>query len=301
MKRFIIALAAAALFGPAAAEASPLKVVATTTTFAEIVRRIGGDRVEVKSIASPKFNIHFIQPRPSDVRKTANADLFVHGGLDLEAWVDPLLQAAGKPALFRGAPRNLDLSEGVRLLKIPDHHHTRAEGDIHLFGNPHYQMSPENARHAAGLIEAKLAELDPSNASAFAARRAEFERQMDAKIAEWKSLCASCVGKEVISFHDDFAYLADFLGLHSEKFLEPKPGVPPSPKHLAELEAYAREKGVRAIVLPSYYERGTADAFARRIGASVVLVGQNAGELPKTDMLEDFYATNVRSIAEALK
>ena len=181
MKKIILFLVFVLLAGNSFANEKPLKVVTSTTLFADVMRKIGGEHVQVESIASPKFNIHFIQPTPSDVRKTAHADLFVFAGLDIEAWADPLLEAAGNPKLFRGGERNLDLSEGVPLLKIPTGNITRAAGDLHLFGNPHYGMNPENVLTMIPHAVQKLSELDPAHA-------VDYQK----KAADWKKDCWVC-------------------------------------------------------------------------------------------------------------
>ncbi len=279
----------------------PLRVVATQRIFAGLVEEIGGDKVEVKSIAQPKFNIHFIQPKPSDVRAVASADLYVNAGLDLEAWSDPLLEAAGKRELFRNGSRNIDLSKGITLLDIPVGNLTRAEGDIHIFGNPHFQMNPENARVMVETILSKFKEVDPDNAYYYEENARQFLKHLDEKIMEWKSLCAHCRNKEIISFHKDIVYFAQFLGLKSEQFLEPKPGIPPTAKHLQFLERYSKEHAVKAIVLPTYYSRSTAEALAKRIGVNVVTLCQNAGEVPGTDNFFSFFDYNIKHISEALK
>ena len=152
-----------------AGAAEPLKVVASQVYYADIVREIGKDKVEVRSVASPKFNVHFIQPKPSDVRNVSRADLVVYTGLDLEEWWGPLVEAAGKPEFFPGREKSVDLSQGIRLLEAPDHALTRAEGDIHLYGNPHYILNPENAKVMAFTIRRKLSEIDPGNASFYEA------------------------------------------------------------------------------------------------------------------------------------
>ena len=283
------------------ADGQKLRVVATQTIFADLVRQIGGDRVDVRAVASPKYNIHFIQPRPSDVRAVSNADFYVNAGLDLEAWSDPLLEAAGRPELFRNGKRNVDLSQGIRLLKVPDHPLSRAEGDIHLFGNPHFHMSPGNVKIMAATVLEKLKEADPDHASFYEQNTLSFLTRLDQKIAEWKSICAHCKGEEIINYHDDIEYFADFLGLKAEQFLEPKPGVPPAPKHLAFLENYIREHRVKAIVLPTYYSRAAADESAQRTGVKVVTICQGAGEVPGTDDLFGFFDYNVRQLSEALK
>jgi len=287
--------------GSGDAAGSRLNVVATQTIFAGIVKEIGKDRVEVKHVAPPRFNVHFIQPKPTDVRNITKADLYVDAGLDLEAWSDSLLEAAGKPELFRGRERNVDMSRGIRLLDVPDHQLSRAEGDIHLFGNPHYHMNPENIRIMAKNVLEKLKSIDPLNAAYYETNEKGFIARLDHKIAEWKRLCAHCKGREVISYHKDIAYFADFLGLIAEQYLEPKPGIPPTPKHLEFLEGYVKTNHIRAIVLPTYYPKDAADKLAKRVGARVVTICQNVGELPGADNIFSFFDYDFRQIGEALK
>ena len=186
---------------PLYAADGPLKVVATQSYYANLVKEIGKDKVDVKSVASPKFNVHFIQPKPSDVRNVAHADLVVYTGMDLEEWWGPLLEAAGRTDFFPGREKSVDLSRGIRILKVPDHPLSRAEGDIHLFGNPHYLMNPENAKVMAGTILEKLSEADPANASYYEENKKSFVLRLDGKIAEWKTMCAHCAGQEIISYH----------------------------------------------------------------------------------------------------
>jgi len=283
------------------ADQRPLKIVTTQTIFADLVKQIGKDKVSVSAVASPKYNIHFIQPKPSDVRKVSQADLYVNTGLDLEAWSDPLLEAAGKPQLFRNGGRNVDLSQGIKLLKIPDHPLSRSEGDIHVFGNPHFQMNPENAKIMVKTILEKLKEVDPGNASFYEQNAQSFLAKLDQKISEWKNLCTDCRGKEIISYHDDIDYFADFLGLKAEQFLEPKPGIPPTPKHLTFLEDYAKNRQIKVIVLPTYFSRKEAQEFSKRIGANVITICQSEGELPGTDDFFSFFDYNFKQISEGMK
>lgn len=301
MKRFFAGLLCWLCLAPALHAAEPLKVAATSTLFADLVRKIGGDKVHVRSIASPKFNVHFYEPRPSDVKAVSQADLYVNWGLDIEAWSDPLLEAAGKPDLFRGGKKNVDLSEGVPLLKAPTGALSRAMGDMHLFGNPHFQMNPENARVMTRHLLRKLQEADSANADFYAKNADAFLSKLDEKIAGWKSLCAHCAGKEIISYHDDIVYFTDFLGLKEGEYLEPKPGIPPTPKHLEFLEKYAKEKNISIVVIPTYYPKRTAEAFAKRIGGKAVTICQNAGEVPGTEDFFAFFDYNVGQMSEALK
>ncbi len=279
----------------------PLNIVTTQTIFADLVQQIGKERVVVTAIASPKYNIHFIQPKPSDVRKVAKADLYFNAGQDLEAWSDPLLEAAGQPQLFRNGLKNVDLSSGIRLLNVPQSAVSRSQGDIHLFGNPHFQMNPENARILTQTALEKLKKIDPANAAYYEQNAKTFLMRLDQKIAEWENLCAHCAGKEIISYHDDIAYFADFLGLKAEQFLEPKPGIPPTPKHLQFLEDYVKERQIKAIVMPTYFTREAAETLAKRVGAKVVTICQGVGEVPGTDDFFSFFDYNVKQISEGLK
>ena len=301
MKKIFLVVCALIFSTSVFAADKPLKVVSSTTLAAELMRKIGGEHVKVDSIASPKFNIHFIQPTPNHVRKTAHADLFVFYGLDLEAWADPLLAAAGNPKLFRGDERNLDLSVGIRLLKVPTGNLTRAAGDLHIWGNPHYAMNPENLLIMAETACAKLVEIDSVHAVDYRKNTDAFKSKLSQKISEWKIMSSVATGKEIISYHDDLTYLADFMGFENEMFLEPKPGIPPTPKHLAELEVYGHEHHVRAIAVASYQPRRSAEKLAKRIGAQVVAIAQSPGEIKGTENIFDFYEHNVRALSEVLK
>lgn len=288
------------LLSPNARGEQPLKVAATLSTFADLVKQVGGDRVEVSTIAPPRFNPHFIEPRPSDVLKVKKADLLVHAGLDLEVWRGPLIDAAGNPRAFPGQPGELDLSKGIALLEVPDKPLSRLMGDIHLFGNPHYWTSPENGRIMVRAIAEKLVEMDPAHAEEYRERLSGFLARLDGKIAEWKQLCLGLKGKEVVAYHNQWPYLAQFTGIKVEQFLEPKPGVPPSPKHLGFLEQYMKERGIRAIIQPTYFQKGSSEALARRVGGEVVILCEGVKELPEASDYIAFVDYNVRQLVQAV-
>ena len=277
-----------------------LKIVATTTTFASLVRAIAGDRAEVKSISLPKFNTHFFQPKFSDVRNVQKADLFVQAGLDHELWTDAILEAAGKPRLFRGAENNIQMSEGIHLLEVPQGNLSRAEGDVHIFGNPHIWMSPENARIMTVNFLERLKTHNPENAAYYDKNAKAFLERLDTKIPEWKQAAAGVAGKEVISYHKDIAYFADFMGFKAQRFYEPKPGIPPTPKELISLQNYMKKNGIKAMIQPVYYSREATDALAKKVGGKVYIICQNAGELPGTDDYIGLFDYNVKTISEAL-
>ncbi len=266
--------------GIAQAAEQRLRVVATLTTFADLARTVGGDQVEVSAVASARFNPHFIEPKPSDVLKVKRADLFIHAGLDLEIWRGPLLDAAGNTRLFPGGPGELDLSRGITLLEIPTVPLSRAAGDIHLFGNPHYWLRPTNAKLMAQAIAEKLSELDPAHAQAYRQRAQAFLARVDQKMVEWREQLAPYQGQELVGDHRAWPYLMAFLGLRMEQFLEPKPGIPPTPQQVAFIERYVKERGIRAVVQATYFPRQAAASLARRTGVKIVELCHNVRELP---------------------
>ena len=278
----------------------PLRVVATLSTFADLAKTVGGERVEVSTIASPRFNPHFIEPKPSDVLKVKRAELFIHAGLDLELWRWPLLDAAGNRDVMTGGPRELDLSRGIALLEVPDRAVSRAEGDIHLYGNPHYWLSPENAAVMARAICDKLCELDPQRRDPYHQRLDAFLSRLHERMASWRAEMASYQGEELIGYHNEWPYLIQFTGLRMEHFLEPKPGIPPTPKHVEFIERYIRDHRVPAIVQATYFPKGTAEAVAKRSGSSVLLLCQGVGELPACSDYLTMLDYNVQQLAAAL-
>ncbi len=278
-----------------------LKIVATTTTFASLARAVGGDKVEVKSISLPKFNTHFFQPKFSDVRSVQKADLFIQAGLDHELWTDAILEAAGKPKLFKGAEKNISMSEGITLLDVPESRLSRAEGDVHIFGNPHIWMNPENARIMVEHLLERLKAHNPENAVYYEENSRTFLEKLDKKIPEWKQMASNVKDKEVVSYHKDIAYFADFMGFKALRFYEPKPGIPPSPKDLISLQNYMKEKNIKAMIQPIYYSREATDSLAKKVGGKVYIICQNAGELPGTEDFISLFDYNVKTISEALK
>ena len=305
MKRFLRVLAVCAFCVadgvPATAAATRLNVVTTLSTFADLANTIGGEHVEVSAVASPKFNPHFIEPKPSDVLKVKRADLFIHAGLDLELWRGPLLDAAGRTTLFPGGSGELDLSQGIALLEVPGRAATRAEGDIHLYGNPHYWLHPANAKIMAQAIAEKLSALDPDHAQDYQQNLRAFLARLDEKIPAWQAALAHHQGQELVGDHRAWPYLMSFLGLKMEQHLEPKPGIPPTPKQVAFLERYIPAQRIPAIVRASYFPQRTPESIARRTGTKIVLLCQNVRELPACGDYIAMMDYNVSQLVDALR
>ncbi len=303
MKRLVIALFCllCGLGLPADASVEKLRVVATLSTFADLVRQIGGDHVSVHTVASPRFNPHFVEPKPNDVLRTSKADLFVHAGLGLEnPWSDPLIEAAANAKILPGAPGNLDLSAGVPLLETPVGEVSRAHGDLHPYGNPHFWLSPETGGIMARAIAERLSVLDGKHAPDYQKNLQAFLSKLESKLAQWKQQLAPVQGKEAIAYHNEWPYLAAFAGIRIEQFLEPKPGIPPTPRHLAFLEKYIRQHAVPSIFQATFYSKDAAKALERRTGVRLYLLAVNVGEVPQVPDYFSLFDHDVETIASAL-
>jgi len=281
--------------------AAPVNVVATLSTFGDLVKQIGGNHVKVYTIAPPNFNPHFIQPRPGDVLKVKKADLFVYSGLDLEVWSGPLLVAAANPKVRIGGDGHLKLSTGIPLLEVPRAGVSRSQGDIHAFGNPHFWVDPETGTPMAKTIAAKLSELDPGNAADYEANLTVFQDKLAAKIIAWKKELAPYAGSEFIGYHNEWPYLMQFISCKMTKFLEPKPGIPPGPKQLNALTQYAKSNPIVGIIHTSYFPVRPSKTLSKRTGLPVIMLAQNVGEQKQ---VKDYFALmdyNMAQLLSALK
>lgn len=298
MNKFVIAVVLAVL--PVAAHAK-LNVVATTPDFGSIAEAIGGDKVSVATLARPTEDPHFVDAKPSFSVKLNRADALVEGGAELEiGWLPPLLDMARNRKLETGTPGHIACNQGIQLLEVPATL-DRSKGDIHAAGNPHYMTDPENGRIVAQHIADAFSQLDPRNADAYHANLKKFTDELDAKMPEWQKLLAPYQGQEVVAYHDSWPYFAKRFGLKIELFLEPKPGIPPTPTHLAEVILKMREEKAHVIIVDPYQNRRTADTVAGKTGATVVDVTQFPGGVKGTEagyiQMMDYL---VKSVANAL-
>lgn len=296
----IICVLCAACMSMSNAWAEPLKIVTTLPTFADLAKTVGGDNVEVSAVASPRFNPHFIEPRPSDVLKVKKCDLFIHGGLDLEAWRGPLVDAAGRGDIRTNGEKQLDLSTRIHLLEVPDHSISRAEGDIHLYGNPHYWLSPENGQIIAEEIAEKLSAMDPTHSADYRSNLDAFRAQLAARTTQWKRMLQPFAGQKLVGYHNEWIYFTDYFGLKMEQFLEPKPGIPPTPQQIELLTQYIKKNNVHAIIQPTFYPKDAGEKLAKNAGAKLLLLAQGVGELPEAKDFISFMDFNVMGLAKAL-
>ncbi len=277
-----------------------LNIVVTTPDLAAIAKEVGGDKVEITTLARPTEDPHFVDAKPSFIVKLNRADALVEGGAELEiGWLPPLLAGARNPKLASGQPGRILCNEGMRMLEVPSQM-TRAEGDIHPLGNPHFVIDPVNAKIIAAHLADAFAKLDSSAAEAYRANAMKFTDALDAKLAEWAAKLAPFKGAKVVSYHKSWPYFAERFGLEMDLFLEPKPGIPPSPAHLADIIAKMKEQRARVIIVDPYLNRKTAETVARSTDAKVVDVAQMPGGVKGTDSYIVLLDYLVNSLAKAL-
>jgi len=273
--------AAALAFVAIAATGSPvvaqMRVVATTPDLASVAREIGGDRVNVVALAKPTEDPHFVDAKPSFIVTLNRADALIEGGAELElGWLPPLLENARNGRIGAGAPGRIVASEGIRLLEIPSSF-DRSKGDIHSLGNPHFMVDPAAVKIVARNIANHFAQIDPKNAATYNGNLTRFNTRLDSKLAEWQQTLAPYRGAKIVTYHRDFPYLAQRFNLSMVDELEPKPGIAPSPAHLAQVIGEMRANNAKVILVQPFQNRKTAETVARQTGATVIDAPQQPG------------------------
>jgi zinc/manganese transport system substrate-binding protein len=277
MIRTLVAICTLALAAPAAA----LEVVTTTEGLAAIARDLGGDTVHVEALSRGSQDPHFVDANPVLAVKLRRADLLVDVGLELEAgWLPPLVNQSRNSAVQPGGKGRLTAASAVQVMEAPTGPVDRSMGDLHPGGNPHFFSDPRRAEPIAAAISARLAQLDPKNAAKYEARLADFRRRLGEARARWEARLAPVRGKPVITHHRTLTYFLDWTGLRRAGELEPKPGTPPPPSHVAELVGVVKAQGVRAILVESYYDHRPAETLAQHSGAKVVVIPGDVGADP---------------------
>ncbi|MCM2257694.1 MAG: metal ABC transporter substrate-binding protein [Vicinamibacteria bacterium] len=274
--RLLAAAALAGLLLPAPAAA--LNIVATTEDLASLVREVGGDKVKVEGIARGYQDPHFVEAKPSFILKLHAADLLVVVGRELEiGWLPPLLNQCRNPKIQPGAEGHLDASLTARILEIPTGQVTRAMGDVHPQGNPHYWLDPGNGRRIAAAIRDRLSSLDRANAAFFAQRYADFDRRLAAAEARWDAAMAPHEGLKVVTYHRSWPNFTERFGLDVIGYVEPRPGIPPSPGHTVDLIKEMKRLGVKVLIIEPYFDSKTPDSIGRETGARVVVMPPSVG------------------------
>jgi zinc/manganese transport system substrate-binding protein len=276
-----------ALFFPRAADAK-VHVVTSIETFADLARKVGGDRVEVKALSRGFMDPHFVEPKPSLVLDLNRADLLVHVGLELEiGWLPPLVLGSRNERIQLGQPGNLDASTRIPVLDVPTTKIDRSLGDIHPQGNPHYWIPPENAIVVATEIAERLAAIDPSGAPAYDANLKRFVADVQQRRAGWEKKAASARGMKIVTYHKSWSYVSHWLGLQEVGYVEPKPGIPAPPSHIAQLIGLMQREKVHVILMESFYPRNTVELVAQKAGARALVMPSDVGATPE---IKDYFA-----------
>lgn len=298
MKKSLVILFAFSLWSVAEAK---LNVVATLPDFGALAREVGGDKADVTVLAKPTEDPHFVDARPSFVVALRSADALIDGGADLEiGWLPPLLQNARNPKIETGKPGRIQASQGIRLMNVPTTL-TRAAGDVHALGNPHFTVDPIIAKAIVQHIAQAFSAIDPPNSAFYQGNAKKFENTINAKLQQWGTALLPFKGQHVVAYHDSWPYFAHRFGVNIDIFLEPKPGIPPSPSHLAEVIAQMKAQKVKAIIVEPFHDRKIAEKVASSTGAMVVDFAQFPGGLPNTDTYVKLIDKLVANLAAALK
>lgn len=283
------------------AHAGVIKVVTTTTDLKSITELIGGDKVSVTSIATGYQNPHFVDPKPSYIIGLSKADMFVTVGLDLETgWSPQLLSSSRNTKIQKGAEGYVDASIGVGLLQVPTSAN-RAEGDIHIFGNPHYWLDPLNGKVIARNIASGLERVDPANKSTYEANLQAFFKKIDDKMKEWQAKMAPFKGTKIIAYHNEWVYFETRFGLNIVDFMEPKPGIPPSPSQLVKVIKEIKGNNIKVIISSPYFSTSSSDVVAKQTGVKELTLATSVGGFDSIKNYFDLFDYDIEQLTSILK
>ena len=271
------ALLAAVWVGPGSA-ASKLNVMATTEDLAALAREVGGDKIEVDSIAKGYQDPHFVEPKPSFLLKLRKADLLAVVGLQLEiGWLPPLQTQSRNAKIQVGAKGYMDMSQYCQILEIPTVQVTRSMGDVHPLGNPHYWLDPNNGRRIAKAFVDKFSEMDPNDSAYFQQRYADFDKRLSVAEKVWEAKMAPYKGRKVITYHRSWPNFCERFGMAVADYVEPRPGIPPTPSHTLEVINTMKREGIKLILVEPYFDLRTPNAIARAVDGDVAQLMPSVG------------------------
>lgn len=286
----------------AAAPASgSVKIVTTLQDFASIADSVGGKRVETFSLSRGYQDPHFVEPKPSFILKLSRADLLIAAGLDLEAgYLPPLLDQSRNARIRPGAPGYLDASVGCDILERPTGVVTRAMGDVHPFGNPHYWLDPDNGRVIARAIVAKLSAIDPAGAVEYRSNLGAFEAKIADAQKRWEAALGPYAGTELVTYHNSWPNFLKHFQLKAAGYVEPKPGIPPSPSHTVALINLMNSRKIPVILMEPYFDERTPRAVAQKTGATLLRFIPSVGGVPQANDYISLFDYDVKILADAL-
>ena len=301
VRNAVLASSAALLFWSSAA-LSQLKVVTSTTDLYDIAKSVGGNLITATHIGEGYQDPHFIEAKPSFVLQLRNADVWAFVGLDLEiGWMPLLLDGARNPKIRLGGSGYLDVSKAIPVLDVPQGNVDRSQGDVHPLGNPHYWLDPENGRRIARLFKQKFSELDRAHEAEYDKNEKAFEARLNEAEKAWQPQLAAIRGKPIIAYHTSWRYFAEYTGVKIVAFMEPKPGVPPSPSHVFEVIKDAKAAGAKVVVQEPFYEHKMSDLVAQQLGGTVLIVPPSVGGVKGTDDYISLMKHDIDALAAALR
>jgi zinc/manganese transport system substrate-binding protein len=303
MRYLLAVLSLALLLAPVPASAqAKLNLMATTEDLASISREIGGDRITVDSVAKGYQDPHFVEAKPSFILKLQKADLLVVVGRELEiSWLPPLITQSRNAKIQPGAAGYLDASLNAQILDIPTGQITRAMGDVHPLGNPHYWLDPENGKRIGKSIADKLGELRPADRAYFAERSTDFSNRIDVAEKRWMSMIAPYKGTKVVTYHSSFSNFAYRFGLNIIGFVEPRPGIPPTPQHTLDLMRDMKAQNVKIVLVEPYFDLKTPNAIGRDTGAQVLVMPPSVGGVKEVTDYFKLFDYDVTTLMNAIK
>ena len=279
-----------------------LNVVTTTEDLAAIAREVGGDRIAVESIARGYQDPHFVEAKPSFILKLQKADLLVAVGRELEVgWLPPLVQQSRNRKIQPGGDGYVDASTKARILDIPTGQVTRAMGDVHPQGNPHYWLDPENGKAIAQIIAEKLSQLRPNDRAFFQQRLGDFTGRVTDAQKRWAAMMAPYKGTKVVTYHRSYSNFAERFGLDVIGYVEPRPGIPPTPQHTLDLMTEMKRQNVKLVLVEPYFDSKTPNAIGRDTGAKVLVLPPSVGGVKEASDYLKLFDYDIGLLVSALK
>ena len=301
MKKYIFGLAIAILASPSFAQGK-LNVVTATEDLASIGREIGGDHINIESIAKGYQDPHFVEAKPSFILKLQKADVLIVVGRELEiGWLPPLIQQSRNGKIQVGADGYLDASLHAQILELPTGQLTRAMGDVHPLGNPHYWLDPENGKRIAKDIADKFSQLRPNDRTYFDQRLADFIGRLDAAEKRWLAAMTPYKGTKIVTYHRSFPNFAERFGLDIVGYVEPRPGIPPTPQHTLDLQNEMKRQNVKIILVEPYFDLKTPNAIGRETGAKVLVMPPSVGGVKEASDYFKLFDYDINLFIEAMK
>ena len=285
---------------PAWADSTPLRVVTTTTDLKSLVEVVGGDRVTVTSIALPAQDPHSFEPRPGDFQMLKSAQMVVKVGLDHDLWIDSLLAETGNREIQRGGVGYVDASVGIPLLEVRSTSIAPIDGHNHGAGNPHYWLDPANAEVITGGILEGLERIDPNHAALYEANRSRFLTQLQERLTTWEQQLAPFRGQAILAYHNSWPYLARRFRLNLLDFIEAKPGIPPSPTHIAALLREIKDQQVAVIIREPYESDRIPRLLSSKTRVPVVMLVSSIGAIPQAYDYFSLFDYNISALLAAL-